>query len=117
MSEVSPSSASTGKTSTDTSADINPGTGTCTLLLFGPAQSYCDDTDSLTLPAPTTLSAIFDEVEKRYRGFGEKVLKGSQVVVNLEYVEWEWESPEKAGGEVRVNVGDEVGVVPPVSAG
>lgn len=94
-------------------------TGTCTLLLFGPAQTYCDNTESLSLSAPSTLDELFEEVERRFSGFGEKILRGSQVVVNLEYVEWEWRGSGKGHGEgdVRVKVGDEVGVVPPVSAG
>lgn len=101
-------------TSTTQSTSTNT-TGTCTLLLFGPAQTYCDNTESLSLPAPTTLDELFDEVERRFSGFGEKVLRGSQVVVNLEYVEWEWRGVGQ--GEVKVGVGNEVGVVPPVSAG
>lgn len=92
-------------------------TGTCTLLLFGPAQTYCDNTESLSLSAPTTLDELFDEVERRFSGFGEKVLRGSQVVVNLEYVEWEWRGNGQRQESVTVSVGDEVGVVPPVSAG
>lgn len=92
--------------------------GTCTLLLFGPAQTFCNNTESLTLPAPTTLTSIFEQVEELFPGFTAKVLRGSQVVVNLEYVEWSVEGTEGEGeAKVEVQAGDEVGVVPPVSAG
>lgn len=65
-----------------------------------------------------TLRALFEELERRWPGVGEKVLKGSQIVVNLDYVDCEWEEREgEKGVRVVAGVGDEVGVVPPVSAG
>lgn len=87
--------------------------GTFTLLLFGPAQTFCADTSTLQLPAPTTLAAVLTELERRFPGFGARVLRSSQVALNLEYVEW----GEETAGEVAIGVGDELGIVPPVSAG
>lgn len=64
------------------------GEGTFTLLLFASASSYtADNTESLTLPAPTTLGAVFQILEARYPGFLAKVLAGAAVTLNLEYVD------------------------------
>lgn len=67
-----------------------------------------------------------------YPGFGAKVLRSCQVVVNLEYVDVDvaevveavaavagetGAKQQRVGGEVVIGVGDEVGVVPPVSSG
>lgn len=90
---------------------------TFTLLLFASAQSYCDDTDSMQLQAPTTLKGALEELERKFPGFGEKILKSSQIAVNLDYVDWTWDQREIKGAAVTIQPGDEVGIVPPVSAG
>lgn len=64
-----------------------------------------------------TLKALFDELEGRWPGIGEKILKSSQVALNLEYVDCEWEERETKGTEIVIGKGDEVGIVPPVSSG
>lgn len=91
--------------------------GTFTLLLFASAQSYCNNTESLSLPAPMTLTQLFDELEQRWSGVGEKILRSSQVALNLDYVDCDWSEREKKGDEIVIKAGDEVGIVPPVSAG
>lgn len=91
--------------------------GTFTLLLFASAQSYCDDTESVQLQAPTTLKEALEELEKRFPGLGEKVLKSSQIAVNLDYVDWSWDERDVKGAAITIQPGDEVGIVPPVSAG
>jgi len=90
---------------------------TFTLLLFASVQSYCDNKESLSLPAPMTLKQLFDELEQRWPGIGEKILRSSQVALNLDYVDCDWSEREKKGDEIVIKGGDEVGIVPPVSAG
>lgn len=90
---------------------------TFTLLLFASAKSYCSETESLQLSAPITLQQLYSELESRWPGVGEKVLKSSQIVVNLEYVDCDWEERDTKGKGIVIQAGDEVGVVPPVSAG
>lgn len=109
--------------STPSPTDTNPQSktkpktkSTFTLLLFASAQSYCDNTESLSLPAPTTLREVYEELERRWPGVGEKVLRSSQVALNLEYIDADWEVVMR-GEKVGVKVGDEVGIIPPVSAG
>jgi molybdopterin synthase sulfur carrier subunit len=107
-------------TSATTAESHSEAKGTFTLLLFANASSFASDTESLTLPAPTTLSRVLAELERRWPGIGAKVLSGSAFCVNLEYVDFEYAkngAGEAEGGEVEIQVGDEVAVVPPVSSG
>ena len=64
-----------------------------------------------------TLRELFVELEQRYPGVEEKVLKGAQFVVNLEYVDCDWHERDTKGEMVTIVAGNEVGIVPPVSAG
>lgn len=81
-----------------------------------------------------TLKQLLDELEKRWPGVGEKVLRrGCQVVRNLEYLTAATsddddsgdidigeilDGVEGRGGDILVgDAGDEVAIVPPVSAG
>ncbi|KAF8540468.1 ankyrin repeat-containing domain protein [Trichophaea hybrida] len=64
-----------------------------------------------TLPAPLPLSQLYETLEKKYPGITEKVLRGSMVTVNLDYVDLEEEA------ERVIKPGDEVAIIPPVSAG
>ena len=64
-----------------------------------------------------TLREMFAELERRFPGVGEKVLKSSQIAVDLEYVDCEWAERDTEKAEVVIGKGSEVGVVPPVSAG
>jgi molybdopterin converting factor small subunit len=54
---------------------------------------------------------LYESLEKKYPGITEKVLCGSMVTVNLEYVDLEEDS------ERVIKPGDEVAIIPPVSAG
>ncbi|KAK5051601.1 hypothetical protein LTR84_003253 [Exophiala bonariae] len=108
--------------------------GTCTLLLFAAASAYTD-AESLTLAAPTTLGAIFRTLDARFPGFLPKILASAAVTLNLEYVDvvfpemgeaegeseneerWERWQRDLEGWSVAVQVGDEVGIIPPVSSG
>lgn len=113
-----------------------PGTGTFTLLLFASAASYAGGQESLALAAPTSLGDVFRTLEATFPGFMAKVLSSSAVTLNLEYVDVEFpadgesfdvwgargsdrnaDKPALQGWETLVAVGDEVGVIPPVSSG
>lgn len=93
---------------------------TFTLLLFASAQTYCSNTESLRWSAPTTLRQVCNDLEEKFPGFGEKVLRASGVTVNLDYVDFEYDRDvlgEGEGGQYVVQPGDEIGIIPPVSSG
>lgn len=117
--------------------------GEFTLLLFASASTYTGGQETLWLPAPTTLRGVFRTLETRYPGILEKVLLSSAVTVNLDYVDLDvgdfevddddddddiLKRDEKGDGrgpgprhgqglDMVINVGDEVGIIPPVSSG
>lgn len=65
-----------------------------------------------------TLRQLFEELERRYSGIGEKVLKSSQFSVNLDYVHCTWKGTMQGDDEELVlKARDEVGIIPPVSSG
>lgn len=80
------------------------------MLYFAAATRYSKCDEEL-LPAPLRLGELYDSLEKKYKGITEKVLKGSMLTVNLEYVD-----PE-IDGQMVIEEGDEVAIIPPVSAG
>lgn len=107
--------------------------GHFTLLYFASAVSFTKK-DSEHLPAPLPYDRLFDELEQRYPGLKERVLRSCAVTVNLEYVDVDPEQQEADGdavgdGQVRdrsaqrseparcINEGDEVAIIPPVSSG
>ncbi|KAI5780057.1 Molybdopterin synthase sulfur carrier subunit [Geopyxis carbonaria] len=51
---------------------------------------------------------LWDTLDEKYRGIKEGILLASMVTVNFEYVE---------GLDWMVKPGDEVAIIPPVSAG
>lgn len=55
---------------------------------------------------------LFDLLESRYGGIRAKVLDSCALTINLEYVDLEEES-----GQVMIQAGDEVAIIPPVSSG
>lgn len=63
------------------------------------------------LPAPMKVACLFDELEMRYPGIKEKVLDGSAVTVNLDYVDI-----DELGNDT-IKERDEVAIIPPVSSG
>ncbi|KAL2419892.1 hypothetical protein ABEF95_007882 [Exophiala dermatitidis] len=128
------------RTSTGTSTASPSGTGTFTLLLFASASTYADNLETMVLPAPTTLRAVFRLLETKFPGFTEKVLKSSAVTVNLEYADsldpadldvqrdlglnhdrrggdGGDEDGRGQGLDLVIRPGDEVGIIPPVSSG
>lgn len=65
-----------------------------------------------------TLKQLFEMLDSKYPGIGEKVLRSSQFSVNLEYVDCTWEGTMSGvDEEVVLKAGDEVGIIPPVSSG
>lgn len=85
------------------------------ILYFASASSYTSK-DSETLQAPLPLSKLFETLEERYSGFIAKVLESCLVTVNLEYVD----VPNAVSGtsnDMVIQGGDEVAIIPPVSAG
>jgi molybdopterin converting factor small subunit len=54
------------------------------------------------------LRSLHEKLETMFPGIREKVLQGSMLTVNLEYVD---------DLEMQIKEGDEVAVIPPVSSG
>ncbi|KIW70338.1 hypothetical protein PV04_02615 [Phialophora macrospora] len=113
-------------------------TGTFTLLLFASASTFAGDQETLTMPAPTTLRAVFGTLERRFPGMARQILRSSAVTVNLEYVDFDpdgildldpgaedgaeqqqkgGDAPRGEGLDMLIREGDEVGIIPPVSSG
>ena len=90
-----------------------PPPGHFRLLYFASAATYTKRSSD-DFPAPLPMSSLFGLLESRYRGITERVLASSAVTVNLDYVDVE--SGDKPQGVV-INEGDEVAIIPPVSAG
>lgn len=84
--------------------------GTFQVLYFATAASH-SNRDREALPAPLPLSDLYPLLERRHPGFIAKVLQASLVTVNLEYVDVDQD------GSVVIQPGDEVAIIPPVSAG
>lgn len=79
-----------------------------TILYFSGATVYTKR-DSETFPAPMSLKTLLSTLEEKYPGIKAAVLERSMVTVNLEYVDM--------GEDVEIKAGQEVAVIPPVSAG
>ena len=89
--------------------------GHFTILYFAAATSFTGRPHDF-LSAPLPITKLFDALEEKYAGIGEKVLVSCAVTVNLDYVDLE-EEREKGEGGLVIGEGDEVGVIPPVSSG
>ncbi|KAJ5177333.1 uncharacterized protein N7500_000032 [Penicillium coprophilum] len=83
---------------------------TFTIHYFATASQYTSK-NTESLPAPLKLSALFGELEQRYPGIVHKVLSTCGVSLNEEYVDVE------ENGDVVIQAGSEVAVIPPVSSG
>jgi molybdopterin converting factor small subunit len=92
-----------------------PPAGHFTLLYFASASSYTSK-DSESFLAPLPLAKLFSTIEKQYTGITAKVLEGCLVTVNLEYVDIPTEGVASDNGRT-IKEGDEVAIIPPVSAG
>ncbi|KAI5813705.1 molybdopterin synthase-like protein small subunit CnxG [Pyronema omphalodes] len=80
--------------------------GTFKILYFAATTIYTGK-DSESLPAPMKLGEMFKLLEQKYPGING-VIQGSMCTVNLDYVE---------DYELVIAEGDEVAIIPPVSAG
>ncbi|SZF02902.1 unnamed protein product [Blumeria hordei] len=84
------------------------------ILYFGSASSYTSKHFE-SIPAPLRISRLYDLLELKYRGITENVLNSCLVTINLDYVDIPRES--EANPDRTIKSGDEVGIIPPVSAG
>jgi molybdopterin converting factor small subunit len=106
-------------------SDISDAIGYFTLLYFATASSYTKR-DSEMFQAPLLLPKLFDILEERYPGIGEKVLCRCAVTINLNYIDMDiirgegnkitWIGPVLEDAVV-IRQGDEVALIPPVSSG
>lgn len=88
---------------------------------FASAASFTGK-QSESLPAPLPLARLFPLLEERYPGITQRVLSSCSVSVGLDYVDVPEENGQGDGEEngekgVIIQVGDEVGIIPPVSSG
>lgn len=89
--------------------------GHFTILYFASASSYASK-DSEFIQAPLPLSKLYPTLEELYAGFNAKVLESCLLTVNLEYVDISNDNGS-SGNEIIIKEGDEVAIIPPVSAG
>lgn len=85
------------------------------LLYFAASTSYTRKEHDF-LPAPMLLSALYDKLDEMYPGIKDKVLSSSAITVNLDYVDMD-EEKIKGDQGLRLQAGDEVAIIPPVSSG
>jgi len=90
---------------------------TFTILYFAACSSYTSRSYE-SLPAPLPISKLYSVLEEKYAGITEKVLGSCLVTVNFEYVEiTSGDGNDETAGEVVIQPGDEVAIIPPVSSG
>ncbi|OCL14754.1 Molybdopterin synthase sulfur carrier subunit [Glonium stellatum] len=88
--------------------------GQFTLLYFAAASSFTKRT-SENFSAPVRAADLFQLLEGKYPGMGDKVLSSCAVTVNLEYIDLDGD--DAADGDLMIKAGDEVAIIPPVSSG
>ena len=93
-----------------------PPKGYFNVLYFAGAASHTGKSHD-ALPAPLTLGKLFGELESRHAGIKPKILDSCLVTINLEYVDVPNDGEDGEDGEVVINEGDEVAIIPPVSSG
>ena len=93
----------------------SPPPGHFRLLYFASAASYTKKSSD-DIPAPLPIDALFEILEKKYKGITYSVLSSSAVTVNLDYVDMEQDLKESGKG-LEIQAGDEVAIIPPVSSG
>lgn len=81
------------------------------MLYFASAASFTGKAYE-DLQAPSTARKLFNELELKYPGIGAKVLQTSALTINLDYVDI-----GDAVSSSAIQAGDEVAIIPPVSAG
>ncbi|KAL8678588.1 MAG: hypothetical protein Q9224_007103, partial [Gallowayella concinna] len=82
--------------------------GEFSILYFASAATYTRKA-SEALPAPMTLSDLYQHLEKSYPGIKQKVLTSCLFTVNLDYID----TDEEAMKATVIKEGDEVAVIPP----
>ena len=86
-----------------------------TLLYFAAATSHTHKQHDF-FPAPLAVGQLYDILEKHYPGMRKRVLDSCALTVNLEYVDVD-EEASKGDEGLKIQSGDEVAVIPPVSSG
>ena len=89
--------------------------GQFTVLYWASSGSYTHKQYDF-FPGPLLLSQVPDLLEAQYPGIKEKVLGSCMLTVNLDYVDIE-EEAAKGGQGLMVQPGDDLAIIPPVSAG
>ncbi len=92
-----------------------PPRGHFSLLYFAAAAKYTMKSFDI-FPAPLLVKDLFTMLEKEYEGITDLVLANSAITINLDYVNLE-ENKEEPGEGLKIQEGDEVAVIPPVSSG
>lgn len=96
-------------------ASVRAPTSHFTVLYFASASSFTGKGHDF-FTTGLTVGKLFDELEANYPGIKQKVLSSCAVTVNLDYVDVQ-EEAEKGDDGLVIKEGDEVAILPPVSAG
>lgn len=92
------------------SAIGNQPSGHFTLLYFASASTFTHKSKDI-MPAPSSPKKMYEVLEKMYPGIRRTVLDSCALAVNYEYVDL------GADLDHQISEGDEVALIPPVSAG
>ena len=84
-----------------------------TLLYWGPATSFTREGRDY-IKAPLKVTELFSVLESMYPGMKHTLLDSCAVSVNGEYADL---NPVEGEGTLMLKEGDEVAIIPPVSAG
>ena len=82
------------------------------LLYFASARSYVGKDDE-EFKAPMNLADLIPRLDELYPGIATKILESCMVTINLDYVD----IPKHGEAHISIEAGDEVAIIPPVSAG
>jgi molybdopterin converting factor small subunit len=90
--------------------------GHFSILYFAAASTFTGKMAE-HVPAPLQACDLFAELERRYPGINDKVLSSCAVTINLEYVDMGEDGDDTAPTDQKIQEGDEVAIIPPVSSG
>ena len=97
-----------------------PPAGHFRLLYFASATTFTRKSVE-DLPAPLPVANLFSVLEERYKGITTAVLSSAAITVNLDYVDVQESisalGPAEKPKGIVIQPGDEVAIIPPVSAG
>lgn len=88
--------------------------GHFSILYFAAASTFTKKT-SEHLSAPVEARDLFSKLEQLYPGIKDKVLNSCAVTVNLSYIDVDGDDAPDL--RMVIKEGDEVAIIPPVSAG